>query len=127
MNYENTFDIYVDAAFGKKAKKVVVLDVSKLTSIADIFIICSGSSSRQVTAIADFMQRTLKGNGIKPLATEGIKEGHWAILDYGDVIIHIFYEPIREFYDLEGLWSDAKRITINNTQKQETFEMEAEE
>ncbi len=103
---------YVKAVKGKKATDLVVLDVRGLTSIADFFIICSGSSNRQVMAIAEFIQVDLKKHGIKPLGIEGIKEGHWVLLDYGHVIIHVFYEPLRSFYDLEGLWTDAKRITI---------------
>ena len=103
---------YVKAVMGKKATDIVVLDVRGLTSIADFFIICSGSSNRQVMAIAEFIQIYLKKHGIKPLSVEGIKEGHWILLDYGHVIIHVFYEPLRNFYDLEGLWTDAKRITI---------------
>ena len=105
---------YVKAVKGKKATDLVVLDVRGLTSIADFFIICSGSSNRQVMAIAEFIQIYLKKHGIKPLGIEGIKEGHWVLLDYGHVIIHVFYEPLRSFYDLEGLWTDAKRITTNS-------------
>ncbi|OIN95359.1 MAG: ribosome silencing factor [Deltaproteobacteria bacterium CG1_02_45_11] len=100
---------------GRKAINVVILDVRELTSIADVFIIGSGRSNRQVIAIADFLLLELKKQGIKPLSVEGKKEGHWVLLDYGHVIIHIFYEPVRSFYDLEELWIDAKRILI--TQK----------
>ena len=105
---------YVKAVMGKKATDIVVLDVRGLTSIADFFIICSGSSNRQVMAIAEFIQVDLKKHGIKPLSVEGIKEGHWILLDYGHVIIHVFYEPLRSFYDLEGLWTDAKRINAES-------------
>lgn len=107
-------DLYVKAVLGKKADAVVALDVRGLTSIADTFIICSGSSSRQVTAIADHVERFLKDNGIRPLSVEGRKEGHWVLMDYGDVIVHVFYEETRSFYDLEGLWVDAKRITTKS-------------
>jgi len=85
-----------------------------LASFADSFIICSGRSHRQVAAIAEFVEGKLKGLGIRALGVEGIKEGHWVLMDYGDVIIHIFYEPIRTFYDLEGLWADAKRIDFED-------------
>lgn len=104
-------EIFVEAALGKKAEAVVVLDVGKLTSIADAFIICSGRSNRQVSAIADHIERFLKERKIKPLSVEGKSDGHWVLMDYGDVIIHVFYEETRHFYDLEGLWVDAKRIT----------------
>lgn len=107
-----SLDLYVEAALGKKATNIVTLDVRAITSIADVFIICSGRSNRQVAAIAEFIQIELKKHGIKPLSVEGKKEGHWVLLDYGHVVMHIFYEPVREFYDLEGLWIDAKRIQI---------------
>ncbi len=105
---------HVKAVKGKKATDLVVLDVRGLTSVADFVIICSGSSNRQVMAIAEFIQIDLKKHGIKPLGVEGIKEGHWVLLDYGHVIIHVFYELLRSFYDLEGLWTDAKRIRTDD-------------
>lgn len=101
---------FVNAVLARKAIQVVILDVRKLTSVADVFIICSGRSNRQVTAMADFIQQDLKKNGKKPLNVEGKKEGHWVLMDYGDVIIHIFYESLRKFYDLESLWIDARRL-----------------
>jgi ribosome-associated protein len=113
MIYKNDpfLDVYIKAALNKKVIDLVALDVRDLTSIADYFIICSGRSNRQVQAIAEFIQIDLKKKGIKPLSIEGKKEGHWVVMDYGHVIIHIFYEPVRSLYDLEGLWVDAKRIS----------------
>jgi len=93
-----------------KALDLVLLDVSPFSSFADYFIICSGKSSRQVQGIADNLENALKSRGLKPIGTEGKREGHWVLLDYGDVIIHIFYEPVRFFYDLESLWSEASRV-----------------
>ena len=107
---DSELGLFINAVMGKKAIDLVVLDVRKLTSVSDIFIICSGRSNRQVSAIADHIQVSLKKHAIKPLNVEGQKEGHWVLLDYGHVIIHVFYEPVRAFYDLEGLWIDAKRI-----------------
>ncbi len=107
---DSSLDYYVKAALGRKAFDLVILDVRNLTSIADAFIICSGRSNRQVAAIAEFIQVELKKHGIRPLSVEGKKEGHWVLLDYGHVIMHVFYEPVRSFYDLEGLWIDAKKI-----------------
>lgn len=109
-------DVYVKAVLAKKAIHPVVLDVRDLTSVADAFIICSGQSNRQVTAIADNIQRVLKNRKIRPLSVEGAGEGHWVLLDYGHVIIHVFYEPVRAFYDLEGLWMDAKRVNTHSMQ-----------
>lgn len=107
--FDHSIEPYVQAAMGKKALEVVVLDLQGLSSIADMFIICHGRSHRQVSAIAEFVRTELKKQGIRPLSTEGIAEGHWVLLDYGHVIMHIFYEPVRRFYDLEGLWIDARR------------------
>ena len=107
-------NLYINAVLGKKAIDLVVMDVRELSSIADVFIICSGRSNRQVMAIAEHIQVDLKKHGIRPLSVEGQKEGHWILLDYGHVIIHVFYEPVRSFYDLEGLWIDAKRIDTKN-------------
>ncbi len=103
---------FIKAARGKKAQEIIVLDVREMTSLADAFIICSGRSNRQVTAIADHIKRTLKKQAIKPLNIEGTGQGHWVLLDYGHVIIHVFYEETRRFYDLEGLWAEAQRFEI---------------
>ena len=103
-------DIYVRAVLGKKARNPVLLDVHHLTSLADAFLICHGTSNRQVSAIAEHVQRDLKKQGIKPLSVDGMKEGHWVLMDYGHIIIHVFFEETRGFYNLESLWSDARRI-----------------
>jgi ribosome-associated protein len=115
---EADLDLYVKAAYGKKAINLVALDVHHLTSFADVFIICSGRSNRQVIAIAEHIQVDLKKHKIKPLSVEGVGDGQWVLLDYGHVIIHIFYDPVRDFYDLEGLWVDAERIETPTMKKQ---------
>jgi len=92
------------------AQDLVLLDVSQLSSFADYFLLCSGKSSRQVQSIAENLEADLREYGLRPLGVEGRQEGHWVLMDYTDVIIHIFYEPVRHFYDLESLWSEAKRI-----------------
>ncbi|MBS3757702.1 MAG: ribosome silencing factor [Desulfobacterales bacterium] len=107
-------ELYIRAALGRKARDLILLDVRELTTLADVFILCTGRSNRQVTAIADHIRRYMKDNGIRPLYVEGLKEGHWALLDYGQVVIHVFYEPVRQFYDLESLWSDARRIPVED-------------
>ena len=122
QNMDHELDLYIKAALGKKAMNMVVLDVHELTSFADIFIICSGRSNRQVNAIAEHIQVDLKKHKIRPLSVEGVGDGHWVLLDYGHVIIHVFYEPVREFYDLEGLWLDAKRIETPTLKKQRSAE-----
>ncbi len=105
-----TLDYYVKVVLEKKTVNLVILDISGLSSIADILIICSGRSNRQVKAIAEHIRTDLKKQAIKPISVEGQKEGRWVLMDYAHVIIHIFYEPVRAFYDLEGLWADAKRV-----------------
>lgn len=106
-------DLFIRAVLDKKAIHVVALDVSELTSIADVFIICSGRSNRQVSAIAEHIERQMRSHKIKPLSVEGSQEGQWVLMDYGHVIIHVFFESVREFYDLEGLWRDARRIPVS--------------
>ncbi len=116
---DQSLDIYVKAALDRKALELVVLDVRSLTSISDAFIICHGRSHRQVIAIAEHIQIFLKKQNISPLSVEGAKDGNWVLLDYGYVIIHIFYESMRRFYDLEGLWVDAKRIKTESMHRLE--------
>ncbi|MFW6011088.1 MAG: ribosome silencing factor [Desulfosalsimonas sp.] len=104
---------YVAAALGRKAMDLVVLDVTKVTDVADVFMICSGRSNRQVSAIAEFIESELKKASIRPLSVEGVKDGQWVLIDYGHVVIHVFYDPVRRFYDLESLWADARRVDIS--------------
>jgi ribosome-associated protein len=111
---DTSIDPYLTAAYERKAQDVVALNVRELTSLADVFIICSGSSSRQATAIAESIEVGLKEQGIKPLSVEGRKEGQWVLLDYGHVIYHVFYEPVRQVFDLEGLWIEAERIETDD-------------
>jgi ribosome-associated protein len=104
----------VNASLKKKAKDLVILNVKNLSSFTDYFIICSGTSDRQVQAIASSIQESLKEHGIIPLGMEGEQLGKWILMDYEDVVIHVFYEPIREFYEIERLWSDAPRMEIGS-------------
>ncbi|MBN2033429.1 MAG: ribosome silencing factor [Deltaproteobacteria bacterium] len=97
----------------RKAIDPVLLDVEKMTSITDYFIVTGGNSSRQVQAISRHVARKMRECGVRPNGIEGEHEGHWVLMDYGDVVIHIFYQPVREFYDLEGLWAEAPRVEIN--------------
>ena len=99
-------------ALEKKARDLVVLEVRELTSIADYFIICSGSSDRQVQSIAQGIAENLNEAGHSLLSVEGANRGHWVLMDFSDVIVHIFYEPVREFYDLDGLWGHAPRVEL---------------
>lgn len=102
----------VNASLEKKAKDLIVLGVKEISTFTDYFIICSGTSDRQVRAIASAIQENLKAAAILPLGVEGESAGRWILLDYDDVIIHIFLDSVRSFYDLERLWSEAPRMTI---------------
>jgi len=104
--------ICVDIIRERKATDLVLFEVGTLTSIADYFLIASGKSSRQVQAMAQHLQSRMKEKGFARFGVEGEREGHWILVDYGDVVIHLFYQPVREFYDLEGLWVEAPRVTI---------------
>jgi len=110
-SWEKTF-LLARSALEKKACDLVVMEVRELTSIADYFIICSGRSDRQVQSIAQGIAENLRQAGLSPASVEGANRGHWVLMDFSDVIVHIFYEPVREFYDLDGLWGDAPRIDL---------------
>ncbi|TAL26860.1 MAG: ribosome silencing factor [Nitrospirae bacterium] len=99
-------------ALGKKAKDVLVLELKALTIIADYFVICSGESTTQVKAIADAIREGFSKNRIHALGIEGLSHGRWVLMDYGDVIVHIFDEETRAYYQLEKLWLDAPRIPV---------------
>ncbi|MDY7036152.1 MAG: ribosome silencing factor, partial [Thermodesulfobacteriota bacterium] len=88
----------------RKAINPVLFEVGMLSSITDYFLVASGNSSRQVQAITRHLQKRMREEGFKSYGIEGEQEGHWVLMDYGDVVIHVFYHPVREFYDLEGLW-----------------------
>lgn len=102
----------INASLEKKAKELVILNVKDISAFTDYFLIMSGTSDRQVRAIADTIQENLKLAGILPLGIEGEAAGQWILMDYDDVIIHIFIETIRSFYDLERLWTEAPRMLV---------------
>jgi len=101
-----------NAALDKKAKNLVVIAVKEVSSFADYFIICSGTSDRHVQSIAASVQEQMKKSGFLPIGIEGESNAKWVLMDYGDVIVHVFYEPVREFYDIEKLWADAPRMEV---------------
>ncbi|HEV8716590.1 MAG TPA: ribosome silencing factor [Candidatus Binatia bacterium] len=100
------------AALDKKAYDLVVLQVGALTSVADYFVICTGRSDVQVQSICRAIEESMATVGVKPLAIEGFTHGQWVLLDFGDVVIHVFYETVRQFYNLEGLWVQAPRCAL---------------
>jgi len=100
------------AAIEKKGEKVKVLDLSEICGFTDYFVIASGMSDRQVQAMADSIEHELEAAGREILSIEGYAEGRWVLMDCGDVVVHIFLDALREYYDLENLWTDAPRIKI---------------
>lgn len=109
---QNNAFLCARAALDHKAIDLVILEVKKLSSFTDYFVICSGTSDRQVQAIAAHIEEKLRAQGLRPLGVEGMREAHWVLLDYGDVVVHVFLGPMREFYDLERLWFDAPRVEL---------------
>ncbi len=102
--------IAVNAADDKKAYDLVALDISGIASFADYFLLCTGDSSRQMQAIADEVEQRLKTVGIRPSHVEGYQNAEWILLDYMDLVIHIFSKNARAYYDLERLWRDGKKL-----------------
>jgi ribosome-associated protein len=100
-------------ALEKKAFNVRILKVEGVSTLTDYLLLASGRSDRQVQAVAESIRAGLKKeHATAPLAIEGMNEGRWVLIDYGDVMVHIFQEPVREFYDLDGLWSEAAEVPI---------------
>ena len=95
-----------------KGDDLIALDVSDVTSIADYFLLATGTSATNVRSLSDYVEEELAREGLHPLRNEGYHAGDWITLDYGDVLVHIFKRETREFYDLERLWTDAQRVDI---------------
>lgn len=100
-----------ELAFDKKAFDINALDISQVSSIADFLVIISGNSDKQVQAIADNIRTGLKKYG-KVIDIEGAGEGKWIVMDYGDVLVHVFHDPLRSYYDLDGLWKMAPKLEL---------------
>lgn len=105
-------ELAVEAAVAKGAEDPVALDVSEIFPLADIFLLLSGRSERNVQAIADGIEEALNTNAIRTIRREGRTEGRWILLDFGDVIAHVFHQEERGYYDLERLWKDCPAIPM---------------
>lgn len=95
----------------KKAEDIVMIDVEEKTTLCDYFVIASGHSATQVKSLCDNLEEKMSEKGVEPRRTEGTKEGRWGVLDYGDVIVHVFNDESRLFYHLERLWEESSNIT----------------
>lgn len=96
----------------KKAENVLILDLEKNSSVADFFVIVSGATDRQVIAIANHISDSMRAESQKTIHEEGLSDGRWVLLDFGNVIVHVFQEALRDFYNLEGLWPNAPRQPV---------------
>lgn len=101
-----------DLALSKKGLDIKILDLRGISTVTDFFVLVTGEAGVHVDAIADAIEEGLKENGVRPLGREGLKGGRWILLDYFDVIAHIFHQPVREFYALEKLWGDAPQESV---------------
>jgi ribosome-associated protein len=102
----------VQAAANKKAETIRVLDLKELSTFTDYFLICSGMSVPQVKAIADSIVIQLKEDGFSPVSVEGYGEGRWIIIDFSDMVVHVFLDALRDYYDIESLWEQGKKVPI---------------
>jgi ribosome-associated protein len=103
------------AALDKRAGDLVVLDVQRVSSVTDYFLICSGKSTTHLETITDAIRAELRGEGVNVLHAEGVAESGWVLLDYGDVLMHVFLEDTRLYYALERLWGDAPTLTLEDS------------
>ncbi|WRS27919.1 ribosome silencing factor [Oscillospiraceae bacterium MB08-C2-2] len=102
----------------KKAEDICALDIHKVTSLGDYFVIASGTSTTQVRTLADGLEEHFSKQGLEPLRVEGGSSAMWVLIDYGDVIVHVFYSEQRDFYCLERLWADAPKVDISGLLQQ---------
>ncbi len=101
-----------------KASDIVVLDLRGVTDMTDFFVIASGTSDTHVRAVAEHIQAGLKAGGVSTSMTEGLTQGRWALLDYADCVVHVFHPTLRQYYQLERLWSDATRVSVDTEVRQ---------
>ena len=106
--------LLAQAMDSKKGKDIRVLETDGVTTLADYFVLCSGSSAPQLKALADAGEKAMKDHGILPHHVEGHRGGTWILQDYGDVVVHVFDKEARAFYDLDRLWADAKTVYLSD-------------
>ncbi len=103
----------------KKGEDLVILDVRGRSPYTDFILIASARSARHVQGLAEFIEAETAREGVYPMGIEGLTQGHWVVMDYGYAVVHIFYEPVRQVYDLEGLWSEAPRLETRKSSEEE--------
>lgn len=113
MSGKEIAEVAIRALDSKKGKDIKALETGELTTLAEYFVLCTGTSNTQIKALADAVEQALSDAGEEPHHIEGHRDGTWVLMDYSVVVIHIFTEEAREFYDLERLWKDAKAVDIS--------------
>ena len=117
---KDALKIALKAVDDKKALDVTVLDISRISSFANYFLVCSGDSSRQIQAIADEVEEKLRIGGLRPSHIEGYSNAEWILMDYTDMVVHIFSKKARAYYDLERLWRDGKHMDVERLLRSRT-------
>ncbi|MBO3275244.1 ribosome silencing factor [Pseudomonas schmalbachii] len=117
MQTEQLVELAIAALEDLKAQDILPIDVREKTSVTDVMVIASGTSSRQVKSLAENVLMKAKENGVKPLGSEGLDSGEWALLDLGNVVVHVMQPATRQFYDLERLWQGAEQSRAHHSQE----------
>lgn len=115
MNSTDMARLAAGAALDKKALNPLALDLRGISSVSEYFVIVTGTSDRHVQAVAENIIEAFRSIGVRTLGEEGFREGKWVLLDYGEIVVHVFLEPVREYYDIERLWIDAPRLDLETT------------
>jgi len=118
LDSSDKLKVILSSALNKKAAEPVVLDLRGLTSLADYFVILTATSETHARTVADEIKKKLKEKGVVPVSTEGYDTANWILLDYGNVIVHIFKPEVRELYNLESLWMDAPKLNVEEIVKE---------
>ncbi|MBR6872240.1 MAG: ribosome silencing factor [Ruminococcus sp.] len=113
LEEKKILEVIIKALDSKRAEKIQLIGIKDLTIIADYFVIASGTSNTQTKALADEVEFRLKQEGVEPVRTEGYQGANWIVLDYGNIMVHVFYEETRDYYKLERLWQDGEQIDIS--------------
>ena len=113
LEQKQMIETVIKALDSKRAEDIRLIGIKDLTIVADYFVIANGTSSTQTKALADEVEFQLKQKGIEPTRTEGYQGANWIVLDYGDIVVHVFYKETRDFYNLERLWQDGEQIDIS--------------
>lgn len=100
------------ASIDKKCERLKILDLTDMNAFSDFFVLCSGSNEKQVQALANNIDKMMKEQGMKAISIEGLSEGRWVLMDFGDIVVHIFLSAIRDYYGIDHLWESARRVVV---------------